>query len=270
VTISTNVNVSGTWRKAVNLYVYSGGAWRTIQNGYVKDGGSWRLVYQRGFTFTSAIASHTQNYNLSTAAVAAGWNGTDPLLATVTVNTGIVVGSSSTGAYAFTIPSLPAGSEVTIINNGYIVGKGGVGGSGTPTHTAGAAGGPALSVAYATTINNGSGVVGGGGGGGGAGDLIPFVPDEEPGHPAGFGGGGAGYDIGANGSPGFGTAATTTTGGGAFSADPSGNQGGAGGNLGAAGAAGDSTAGGAAGAATSGNSFITWASGLANVYGALG
>jgi hypothetical protein len=44
-----------------------------------------------GFAFNATIATNTQNYNLRTAAIAAGWNQTDPLVATVTINSGVYV-----------------------------------------------------------------------------------------------------------------------------------------------------------------------------------
>ena len=77
------------------------------------------------FKFTPTISADTLNYNLRAAAVAAGWNQTDPLIATVTVNSGIYVGSSSTGAYGFdTGATFPAGTTLTLVNNGMIVGAG--------------------------------------------------------------------------------------------------------------------------------------------------
>ena len=54
-----------------------------------------------GYAFTAAIAANTQNYNVRAAALASGWDGAVPLLAEITVEAGVVVGSSSTGAYAF-------------------------------------------------------------------------------------------------------------------------------------------------------------------------
>ncbi len=53
------------------------------------------------FNFTPTISADTLNYNLRAAAVAAGWNQTDPLNATVTINSGVYVGSSNTSGYGF-------------------------------------------------------------------------------------------------------------------------------------------------------------------------
>lgn len=256
---TTYGKVSGSYQTVVDPQAKVSGSWLSVQQAYGKVSGVWQTVYLRGFAFSQTISSDTPNYNLSSAASAAGWNGTDPLLATVTVNSGVVVGSSSTGAYAFTIPSLPAGSTVALTNNGYIVGAGG-----NATGFGGAAGGPALSVAFATTINNASGTVGGGGGGGGVGG---------PGGPIGGGGGGAGSIAGTSagsGSPGHqGSDGSLISGGSAGSGgdggdDNFGGDGGDGGGLGDAGSSGGGgslgggMAGGAAGACTNGNSNIVW------------
>ena len=131
------------------------------------------------FTFSPTIASNTTNYNLKSAAIAAGWNQTSPLNATVTINGGVYVYSTSTGAYAFqTGATFPAGTVLRLINNGIILGMGGGGGIGgawnspgsnLPTaNSVGAAGGPALLAQQAIQITN-NGIIGGGGGGGGGG-----------------------------------------------------------------------------------------------------
>jgi hypothetical protein len=126
------------------------------------------------YVFTQTISANTTNYNLKAAAIAAGWNQTTPLNATVTINSGVYVYSTSTGAYAFqTGATFPSGTTLALINNGIILGKGGDGGRGgqfsTPTtlNTVGAAGGPAILAQQAITITNNGSIAGGGGGGGG-------------------------------------------------------------------------------------------------------
>jgi len=127
------------------------------------------------YNFTFSISANAANVNLRTAAIAAGWNQTIPVVATI--ETGVVISSSSTATDALTINGAWAGG-VTLVNNGTIVGKGGLGGSGgsgvdsasaQAAGTAGAPGGRALLVSSAVSINNTSGVIGGGGGGGGGG-----------------------------------------------------------------------------------------------------
>ena len=89
------------------------------------------------------ISSDTHNYNI--------WDnrGSDyeagNSIITLTINSGIYVGSTSTGAYSLTIPSnFDASDEIIIINNGFIVGMGGAGGTGangTGSNSNGFAGG---------------------------------------------------------------------------------------------------------------------------------
>jgi hypothetical protein len=130
------------------------------------------------FVFAPTIAANTANYNLKSAAIAAGWNQTTPLDATVTINSGVYVYSTSTGAYAFqTGATFPAGTVLRLINNGIILGMGGAGAAGMnssayiATTLNGAAGGPALLAQQAISITN-NGIIGGGGGGGGNGASI--------------------------------------------------------------------------------------------------
>jgi hypothetical protein len=127
------------------------------------------------FNFSPTIASNTTNYNLKSAAIAAGWNQTAPLNATVTINGGVYVYSTSTGAYAFqTGVTFPAGTTLRLINNGIILGMGGaagVGGVNNLAGGAGAGGGPALLAQHAIQITN-NGVIAGGGGGGSGGTAF--------------------------------------------------------------------------------------------------
>lgn len=192
------------------------------------------------------IASNVNNYNMKSAAIAAGWNQTTPLILTVTVNSGIYVSSTSNATYAFDTGSgFPAGSALTIINNGLIFGIGGNGGNANgagPT-----AGGPALIANTHVSITN-NGTIGGGGGGGGAGGN---ACDGGNCTSAGGGGGGAGFGIGGAPWPGtgagagdlgtYGTNGTATTGGGGGGG---GAGSGAGGNLGLAGGSGSNWPGG--------------------------
>lgn len=232
------------------------------------------------FIFSPVISTTTTNYNLRSAAIAAGWNQVAPLVANVTINGGVVVGATSTGAYAFdTGTGFPAGTSLSLsIGTGaYIVGAGGGGGgggiapsggaAGTANGSAGGGGGPALRAQAAIAITN-SGTIGGGGGGGGGGasGRSQAGSNNWQGGAGGNGGGGAGY------VPGNGA---SLTGGGAGSAgtppsdgnnltDAQGGSGGGGGSLGTGGASGTTVSagspggGGAAGAAVTGNANITW------------
>jgi hypothetical protein len=124
------------------------------------------------YVFNQTIASNTTNYNLKSAAIAAGWDQVKPLIATVTINSAVFVYSTSTGSYAFsTGATFPAGTTLALINNGTILGKGGAGGAGsvaTGAGSTGAGGGPAFIAQNAISVTN-NGTIGGGGGGGGGG-----------------------------------------------------------------------------------------------------
>lgn len=228
-----------------------------------------------GYVFTDTISGTVTNYNLRTAALAAGWDGATPLRATVTVTSTGIVGSSSTSGYAFdTGVGFPAGTELNLVNQGYIVGAGGAGGwgEGASLSTNGAAGGPALRAQAAICITNG-GTIGGGGGGGDTGPAASggSGTGEDPSwfSPGPGGGGGAGFIAGAGGSGGVYAATVapagstgTLTAGGAGGPSIGFGAGGYGGALGSAGQEIANTARypGAGGAAVVGNANITWVS----------
>lgn len=226
------------------------------------------------YVFNATISANTYNYNLRAAAVAAGWNQTTALQATVTINSGVYVGSTTTGGVAFTwTGSYPSGSTLSIINNGTIEGAGGAGGDATQNGAggSGSAGGPALQGNYAVSITNNN-IVGGGGGGGGAGGAYYFAKTNFGG--GGGGGGGAGYALSAGGLGncyasrcGSNGSAGTLTAGGAYgpSYDGANGNGGNGGGRGAAGSAGGSGTTGAGSGGAGGNctvsgtnAYITW------------
>jgi hypothetical protein len=217
---------------------------------------------------TLTIASDVLNYNLYTAATAAGWSGQSIQL---NINSGVTVGSASTGSYALSVPSsLGPAPTITIVNNGTVIGAGGAGGAGGPSRNAstfyatpggaGTKGGDAILVQRPAVISNSGVIAGGGGGGGGGGSSGPSL-----GNPStwlqwvagGGGGGGAGSNVGAGGAGGTfdgpvgggsataGSNGTSTTGGagGPGRNRPSANNsvanGGAGGGRGASGVAGN-------------------------------
>lgn len=218
-----------------------------------------------GFGLTQTISADTSNYNLRTAALAAGWDGAAPLIANITIDSGIVVYSTSTSTYAFDVgtTAYPDGSSLALTSLGYIVGMGGAGGSASGGANPGSPGGPALRIiaSLPTTIDNTSGTIGGGGGGG-----------ASSGYDRGGGGGrsgrtnsAGGYGFSGSGSPGTftsggagaGGAAGGTTGPGTNGSGPGGGGGGGWGASG--GSAGNGVyAGGGGGAAVVGNAYITW------------
>lgn len=147
--------------------------------------------YGASNVFAFTISSNQTNASLSTLATNAGWDGSSAVQATI--NSGVYISSSSTGTPALTISGISAG--VTLINNGYIIGKGGNGGAGSPWNGSaggGGAGGGALSVSNATTITNNGTIAGGGNGGNGGGKGVTRYISGEGYIGAGGGGGGGG------------------------------------------------------------------------------
>ena len=144
---------------------YRGGPYVTTNNTGVPTSGSisisnfYGAVKQFAFTISSNLSTPQ---NLRTLALAAGWNGSDALLATLGTN--VIISSDTTGSPALTINgSFPNG--LGFVNNGYVVGMAGTGGL---SGTVGNPGGTALTVSSVVSITN-NGVLAGGGGGGGAG-----------------------------------------------------------------------------------------------------
>ena len=86
---------------------------------------------------------------------------------TITVNSGVYLYSTDTAAHALTISGATAGDTVTLVNNGFIMGKGGNGGNTAGQGEAGTNAGPAISLGCTTYLTNNS-YIGGGGGGGSA------------------------------------------------------------------------------------------------------
>jgi hypothetical protein len=270
---------------------YRGGGLTTPNNTGVPTSGTISLsnFYGAARQFAFTISSAQTSANLRTLAVAAGWDQSAPVLATI--GSDVYISSNSTGTPALTVNgSWPGG--VQLINNGFIVGRGGNGGNGatsTPipgigqpelrAGTAGGAGGLALSAGVAVSISNNGTIGGGGGGGGGGGSTFGqtdgFVSPAAAGGP---GGGGTGISSGGTtpSTEGWGGQSGTAPGGTLTAAGAglsfSGGTGGTGGGYGSAGGNGtkntltadsiffsvDGYSGGAAGAAVSGNANITW------------
>ena len=268
---------------------YGGSAPHALSEYYDKGNapGSGEIQLHADFQGTSnifnyVISSNASQLNLRSGAVAAGWDGSSVLNATI--NSGVVIYSGSTGSYAMVINgSYPSG--VTLTNNGTILGRGGNGGHGSTSSCHGCgcnggvvrgqdggSGGPALQISSAVTIYNGSGRISGGGGGGGGGGSHGGFGIHGGGGGAGIGGGSGG---GAHsGSTAGGSSSYTSAGGGGAGQCHGGGcngwcggTGGSGGSYAASGSAGAIAhgsqyrgSGGGAGAATSGQSNVTWGS----------
>jgi len=246
-----------------------------IQLLFIGGGGGGRQV------INLSIAAPAYNYDVYTNRGPTYVAGNSDI--TVTVSPGTTVGSTSTGSYAFLVPSAFSPTDtVTVINQGVIQGRGGDGGSagtipGPGNGQPGQTGGAAVFVNRPTTITN-NGTLAGGGGGGGAGSAGQPEGGFQIG--GGGGGGGAGFDGGSGGAgrgnPGIspptpgvpGNPGTSSDGGsggpGRTLADATSGTGGAGGGRGASGSPGQSKqvfsggSGSGAGAYIVGQPFVTY------------
>ena len=142
------------------------------------------------FTYTG----NTQQASLNLAGIGGYIAGASDI--TVTVNPGVYLWSDNTGVPGLTLSGGTTGDTVNLVNNGFIIGRGGRGAD--PNNSNAGAGGSALSISRPTTINNtnGSAWVAGGGGGGASGNN---TGGRFPRSGAG-GGGGAGGAPGASGA----------------------------------------------------------------------
>jgi hypothetical protein len=137
---------------------------------------------------------------------------------TLTINSGVTVGCDVSGGAALVVSGFTSGDTVTIINNGNIIGYGGVAGQGqslgVPVSNVnnGQNGGDAILLAYPATIIN-NGIIAGGGGGGAGGratfNNTDYIKTYRKFKRAVFiggsgGGGGAGFVGGTNGIGGLG------------------------------------------------------------------
>ena len=213
-------------------------------------------VFTSAYVFNPIYSTNQTDVHVRDLAIADGWDAIEPLNATITVESGVILYSTSTSVSAFnTGTTFPEGSKITLINQGVILGKGGLGGWAFDRN--GAAGGGALQAKHAITIDNAGGrIAGGGGGGEGAEKYV----NPSRSHSAGGGGIGNGGGGGEGGHAGTLTAAGTTS---PVDASVATSQGGYGGGYGASGNNAIQTDSnprvpGAGGYAVSGNSFITW------------
>ena len=173
-------------------------------------------IYRKLVNITSGT-----NVDIRTAAVNAGWNGTDRVQ--IDHNDFNTMGSATTGSYAATLTGSFT-NGVLFVNRGKIYGMGGAGGNGNNNGNGGngSQSGSALYVHTITSpnnkayiINGGTGVIASGGGGGGGGGAIYYISAYDGKNTTysyrtgGGGGGGAGYTTSSGGNNNGGTGGTT-------------------------------------------------------------
>jgi len=212
---------------ANDLNSYRGKGWlipATSTTGTFSTGTiSYNCFYGKVYnTLTYNVVSNT--YNLNVKSLIGGNYITGKTGATIIINSGVYIGSTSAGNPSLVINGFSTGDIITIINNGYIYGAGGngaggggYGSSGTPGNPGGNAICVAAPAGIATIVNNGT-IAGGGGGGAGGGGFCCFNSSwfgSHTGVGGAGGGGGAGYNpgSGAGGASGTGGNGTLTCGG---------------------------------------------------------
>jgi hypothetical protein len=172
-------------------------------------------AYGKTLLVQLSATTNIQNLNIYNVMVAAGWNKSSPV--EYTIPAGTYIWSDSTALPALTTGgAFPGGLK--IINNGFIMGKGGIGAE--PISTVGSynnaeAGGTAINLTTPVTIDNRTGYIGGGGGGGG---LLRYFYQNNCAILS-VGGGGAGGGAGGKGGEGnttFGMNFSTSAAGGAI------------------------------------------------------
>lgn len=128
----------------------------------------------KAFVYSFYISTDTSNFNLRDQLISKGWSTNEPVIVDITVVTNIILGSSSKDVSSLIIASnFPTSSNITLVNNGIITGRGGPGGHGGYSgfnNTDGESGGTAMSISYPINVYNNGTISGGGGGGGGGGN----------------------------------------------------------------------------------------------------
>lgn len=182
------------------LYKIPSGAIRLAADGY-------------GKASSIDITTNQINLDLYTYATTNGYPGSGPV--TVVIAPGVYVYANTTSSSGLKIPSAFGAGNLTLVNNGYIVGQGGYGG----TLSAGAyisaqPGGPAMRISTPIIFTN-NGFVAGGGGGGAAGFVQTpnLLRIHAPGG-GGAGGGSGGTNVFPGGRDGGRTGNVGTNGGG--------------------------------------------------------
>lgn len=267
-TIQTHINTSTGWKEVNRIYIYTSSGWKEVVRAWTFTETGWQLVHITELNIV--ISTDTLNFNLKTAIEQALsiTNLDFPVEVTVTVNSGVVVGSDVTfttagSGYtryrtqsikgpAFTTADMPTGSIIKLINNGVIAGAGGIGGR--ASNSSGGTGGTAIQATVPISITNNGIIAGGGGGGTGyysSGDHIMGGGAGAGSKPA------LGQQYGYHGRM-FWLPSSTLYNGGHGGNDPYSGAGGALGMPGKKGSASVSVSGGAAGYYIDGNDNVTW------------
>jgi len=247
--LNIKINNNGTWVTPVP-YVKVSDSWAKARRVYTKVAGSWHNIYEHEYVHTFSVSTHT-DVDLDTLGLDKYHN------VRVVIPSGATLVASTTSTYALKTGT-GYGGTLTIENNGKILGRGGNGGGGGRSSSFdgynGGAGGIAIHIESALTIDNNSTIAGGGSGGGGGAGFAMNGPSGFLSEGGSGGGGGAPLGLGGSGGTGnqgngdSGATATLTTRGLGGTANKNGGNGGAYASLGGAGESYTDFTGGVAGA----------------------
>jgi len=132
---------------------YRGGGLVTLNNLNIPTSGAIRLsqFYNGTKLFQYTINNNVKQLNVRSYLLARGWDGLAPV--DLTISVGVYIWSDNVGIPGLTTGTIPYG--ITIKNYGYIIGKGGIGGSwADATGGPGQSGGPAFALNSPVTLVN--------------------------------------------------------------------------------------------------------------------
>lgn len=193
--MTIDVKTSGSvWSSVLQPYYKLGvNDWRALKRVMYKNAAGWQEVWPSVIVYIHTGYGYNMNMHACFGYPANAAN-------YIFINDG-KIGSNSDAVAALVTGNFPAGSNVTLINNGLISGKGGdsacfTSGSGAVYHAR--PGGLAFQLSSYVTLQNNGQINGGGGGGGATGDFAGSTRHNAS------GGGGAGIVVGRGNPAGFG------------------------------------------------------------------
>lgn len=173
---------------SLKVKAYDGGLYSSIVSSTVTpSSGSSTITLTYSNTATPYLNANIFNDAKNPSLASPVWDGVSVPTINVTINSGVIIGSSSVSTYSMITnihPTqvFPAGTQINIINNGKIIGAGGA--PGLPNGNGGN-GGNALLLTYPVSLNNSNGTIAGGGGGGAGGPNGCFTIGGSGGASAG-------------------------------------------------------------------------------------
>lgn len=149
------VKKNNQWLPIKNIYAKNDSLWKTIKHGYIKQSGIWRQFWQNSIIFINDTPQTSINIFELMGSPTKGGN-------YIFINNAEIIASNN--KTAVTTGVFSQDSTLSIINNSYIIGYGGNGGT---RDSNGQDGGTAIQIEMPCHIDNACGYIYGGGGGGG-------------------------------------------------------------------------------------------------------